>query len=68
MYCMTQWHYECRLRSCSIYLVNTVEYVNVEAESNDEDNSTDKESIRSSSAIAQLEELTEYQVTSLLYS
>ena len=48
--------------------MNTVEYVNVEAESNDEDNSTDKESIRSSSAIAQLEELTEYQVTSLLYS
>ena len=61
-------HYDCRLRSCSLYLVNTVQYVNVEAESNDEDSSTDEESIRSSSAIAQFEEPTEYQVTSLLYS
>ena len=59
-------HHDCRLRSCSLYLVNTVQYVNVEAESNDEDSSTDEESIRSSSAIAQFEEPMEYQVTSFI--
>ena len=43
--------------------MNTVQYINVEAESNDEDNSTDEESIRSTSAISQPEGPTEYQVT-----
>ena len=48
--------------------MNTVQYINIEAESNDEDNSTDEESIRSTSAISQPEGPTEYQVRNSLAS
>ena len=58
--------YDCRLRSCSLCLVNTVQHNNVEAESSGEDNSNGEQSIRSTSAIAQLEGPTEYQVTSFI--